>query len=39
MFTSKEFLKQIIIMFSVAHLPKYNYVIIYTIIQQTLTDQ
>ena len=26
-------------MFSVAHLPKYNYVIIYTIIQQTLTDQ
>lgn len=31
--------KQMIIMFSVAHLPKYNYAIIYTIIQQTLTDQ
>lgn len=39
MFTSKEFLKTNNYYVSVAHLPKYNYVIIYTIIQQTLTDQ
>lgn len=38
-YLQRVLLKQIIIMFSVVHLPKYNYAIIYTIIQQTLTDQ